>query len=253
MWQKRRRTLRCTKLAGDENQGPEQTQPPHDDERTTGFKPLHKAPSTHSALGDARRTERAVFVSSSDEEKESAGRARVLQRRGRARVRELVKMAECMPEEAERPSALETKSVPRKTLEVHAAFVREFCDWSGLLPDSNVEALVVDRLLTESMNLLFSEGHRAWKDVSTFSPLEGNRLARSFRALEAWRKTSPSLDHRSRQQSGALRPWKCAGSVARWRVCSPWSCSKHISDQKKCCHSNLRVSWHRRRVASEAG
>ena len=33
--------------------------------------------------------------------------------------------------------------------------VREFCDWSGLLADSNVEALDVDRLLTEFMNLLF--------------------------------------------------------------------------------------------------
>ena len=85
------------------------------------------------------------FVSSSDEEKESAGRARVLQRCGRARVRELVKMAESMPEEAKRPSVLERKSVTRKTLVAYAASVREFCDWSGLLVDSHVEALEVDK------------------------------------------------------------------------------------------------------------
>ena len=54
------------------------------------------------------------FVSSSDEERKSAGHVRVLQRRGRARVRELVKMAESMPEEAKRLGALETKSVTRK-------------------------------------------------------------------------------------------------------------------------------------------
>ena len=61
-------------------------------------------------------------------------------------------MAESMPVEAKRQSALETTSVTCKTLEVFAASVREFCDWSGLLADSNVEALEVDRLLTEFMN-----------------------------------------------------------------------------------------------------
>ena len=51
-------------------------------------------------LGGREGDRASSFVSSSDEEKESAGRARVLQRCGRARVRELVKMAERMPEEA---------------------------------------------------------------------------------------------------------------------------------------------------------
>ena len=88
-------------------------------------------------------------MSSSDEEKESAGRARVLHPRERARVREMVKMAESMPVEAKRPSALETTSATRKTLEVYAASFREFFDWSGLLADSNVEALEVDRCLTK--------------------------------------------------------------------------------------------------------
>ena len=60
-----------------------------------------------------------------------------------------------MPVEAKRLGALETKSVTRKTLEVYAASVREFCDWSGLSADSDVEALEVDRLLTEFTDLLF--------------------------------------------------------------------------------------------------
>ena len=53
------------------------------------------------------------FVSSSVEEKESASRGRVLQRRGRARVREVEKMPRSMPAEARRPRALETKFVTR--------------------------------------------------------------------------------------------------------------------------------------------
>ena len=48
-------------------------------------------------------------------------------------------------------TALETKSVTRKTLRVHAASVSDFCDWSGLLADSNGQALDVDRLLMEFM------------------------------------------------------------------------------------------------------
>ena len=159
-------------------------------------------------LGGREANGASSFVSSSDEERKSAGHARVLQRRGRAaRVRELEKMAESMPEEAKRLSAVETKSVARKTLELHATCVHEFCDWSGLSADSNVEALEVDRLVTEFMNLLFSEGHRAWKGEKllasvlfffpTFSQLEGNRLARSFRALKGWRQASPSFSRRT--------------------------------------------------------
>ena len=34
--------------------------------------------------------------------------------------------------------------------------------------------------------------------------------------------------------------------VVRMRLCSSWSCSKHISDREKCCHSDLQVSWHQR-------
>ena len=84
------------------------------------------------------------FVSSSDEEKESAGRARALQR---TRTRELVQTAESVPVEAKRLSALETTSVTCKTLEVHAASVRKFCDVSE-----------VYRLHTEFMNLLLFIG-----------------------------------------------------------------------------------------------
>ena len=57
----------------------------------------------------------------------------------------LQRLKEHVSAEAKRLGALETKSVIRKTLEVYAASVREICDWSGLLADSNVKALEVDR------------------------------------------------------------------------------------------------------------
>ena len=121
-------------------------------------------------------------------------------------MRVLVKMPESIPEEAKRLGALETKSVTRKTLELYATSVREFCDRSGFSADSNVDALEVDRLLTELMNLFFSDGHRAWKSdkllasvlffFPTFSQLEGSRLARSFPALKGWNKASPGFSRR---------------------------------------------------------
>ena len=76
----------CTKLAGDENQEPEKTQPPHD----RGQRESSLPQSAFNTFGVGGRDADAAssFVSSSDEEKESASRARVLQRRGRARVRE---------------------------------------------------------------------------------------------------------------------------------------------------------------------
>ena len=95
-----------------------------------------------------------------------------------------------MLKEAKRASALETKSVTRKTLEQHATSVCEFFDWSDLSADSNVDASEEGRHLSEFMNLLSSEGHRGWKGEKllasvlfcfpTFSHLEGHRLARSF-------------------------------------------------------------------------
>ena len=117
-------------LAGDENQGPEKTQPPHG-----GGLRESSLPTKRLRRIRPRRTRgrASSFVSSSDEERKSAGRARVLQRRGRARVRQLEKMVESMPEEAKRLGAVETKSVTRKTLELHATSVREFCDWSRLV------------------------------------------------------------------------------------------------------------------------
>ena len=113
-----------------------------------------------------------------------------------------------MPVEAKSLGALKTKPVSRKTQEENAVSVREFCDWSGLLADRNVEASVVDRLLTEFTNLLFSEGHGAGKSEKllasflfffpTFSQLEEDRLARSFRELKGLKKASPSFSRRPR-------------------------------------------------------
>ena len=71
-------------------------------------------------------------VSSSDREKVTADRARVVHRLGRAQTRDVV-------------YALETKAVTRKTLEDHAASVREFFDWSVWLSNSIVKAFEVDR------------------------------------------------------------------------------------------------------------
>ena len=83
-------------------------------------------------------------TSTSDEEMPTTRCARILQRRGRARVRELVKNKnESMPAEARRLSALELKSATRKT--------------------SDVEAPELDKLLMQVMNLQFSECHRAWR------------------------------------------------------------------------------------------
>ena len=62
-------------------------------------------------------------------------------------------MAESTPAKARRLSAFDMKSVTRKTLEVYATSIRKFCDWSGLSAASNVEALEVDKLLMEFMNL----------------------------------------------------------------------------------------------------
>ena len=120
----------------------------------------------------------SVFVSSSDEKKATAGRARVLQQRGRARMRERVKMAESMLAKAKRLGALAVKSVTRKTLEVYAVSDRELSDWSGMSADSNVEALEVVLL-------------------NGFMTIAGTALgARSLRDLKGWMKASPNFSRR---------------------------------------------------------
>ena len=83
-------------------------------------------PGDREVDGDSSAT------SNSDEEMPITGRARILQRGGHARVGELVKMTEGMPAEARRLGALEMKAVTRKTLELFATSVRDFCDRSGL-------------------------------------------------------------------------------------------------------------------------
>ena len=101
--QKRRRTLCAPSWPGTRNKGPKRPN------LLTIEHNENQAPpqSAFDAFGQRGREADGAssFVSGSDEEKESAGRVRVLQGRGRARVRELVKTAERMPEEAKRPSA----------------------------------------------------------------------------------------------------------------------------------------------------
>ena len=167
-------------------------QRPHNIEDYEKLAPPQRALGSFGRRGPEADEDRNAVIGS-DEEKPTTGRARVLQRRGRARVRELVKMADSMPAEARRLSSLEAKSVTRETLAVCATSVRESCDWGGLSAGSNVGALEVDRLLKEFMNLQVFRGP-PWKGEKllasvlvfcpTFSKLDGNRLARSFQALQ---------------------------------------------------------------------
>ena len=150
-WQ-RRRTLCAPSWPETRTKGPERIQPPHDRGR--------------------KADGRSNFVSNSDEEKESGGRARVLQRRGRARVRELVIMAESIPVEAKRLSALETKSVTSQDPGGICGIRPRILRLERLLG----EALEVDRLLTEFMHLLFLEAtgfgkvRNCWQSVLFFFP-----------------------------------------------------------------------------------
>ena len=50
-----------------------------------------------------------------------------------------------------------------------------------------------------------------------------------------------SQDARSQRRSGVRWSWRCAESVMCSRRCSPWSCSRQISDKEKCRDSNHRV------------
>ena len=164
------------------------------------------------------------FVSSTDEEKESAGRARVLQRRGRARVRELVKMAESMPAEAKRLSALETQSVTRATS------VRALCDWRlvGSQQCGGFGSGQTSHGVHELAFIRRPPGLPWRKIVGKRSFLLSNLLAASKdgkRRLRLSRRALPGA-------VGSAWPWNCAGSLVHWRLCSPWSCSKLISDQE---------------------
>ena len=157
-----------------------------------------------------------------------------------------------LPAEARRPRALETKSVTRKTLEVYATSVREPCGWSGLLADSNVEALEVDRLLTKFMNLLFLreplglvKARNCWQASSS-----SFQLSRSWRGIGWLGASEPLEDGKRHPPRFSRRPLLAAVWSARaLEICriggTLAACSKLISEQRKCCH--------RRRVESEAG
>ena len=53
-------------------------------------------------------------------------------------------------------------------------------------------------------------------------------LGASEPSKDVKRRLQVFRDDRSRRQSGALWPWKCAGSVVCWRLCSPWSCRSFL-------------------------
>ena len=174
---------------------------------------------------------------------------------GRAWVRELVKMAQ----ESRTSKCIGNPTRDSQDPGVVCNIAREFCDCSGLSADSNAEAFEVDRLLTEFTNLPFSEGHRAWKGdkllasvlffFPTFSQLEGARLARSFRALKGWNKASPSFSRRPLPvavwSALAVEMCRIGGTLAAVLTL--------VMLEGPGENAVLRVSWHRRRVESEAG
>ena len=112
-----------------------------------------------------------------------------------------------MPADAKRLSVLETKSVTRKTLEVHAAFVREFCDWT----DSCVEALEVDRLFTDFMNLpaFFQRATGLGKAKQCRQASSSSfHLSRSWKGIDWLGDSEPSKDERRSLQ--VFRAGGCA-------------------------------------------
>ena len=150
---------------------------------------------------------------------------------GRAWVRELVKMAQ----ESRTSKCIGNTTRDSQDPGVVCNIAREFCDCSGLSADSNAEAFEVDRLLTEFTNLPFQRATELGKATNCWQASSSSfQLSRSWRGLDWLGASEPSKDGtrrlrvfrdgRSRWQSGALWPWKCAGSVVRWRLCSLWSC-----------------------------
>ena len=98
---------------------------------------------------------------SEEEDAQASTRQRALQRRGRARAKQLLDLAERRPAEAARLSALELRSVSRKTLETYTASVREFCSWSGLCATEEEDPPRLYEQLVGYMNHQLQQGHRA--------------------------------------------------------------------------------------------
>ena len=143
-------------------------------------------------------------------------------------------MTESVPAEAKRQSASETKSVTRTFLEVHATSVREVLRLEWLVGGQECGGFASGQV---SQLAIF------WEPLSLERREAHGKFFFSFRPSRCWmgidwpelpgsqgmEQTQVSRDDRSRRQSGALRPWRCAESVVGLQLCSPWSCSRHIS------------------------
>ena len=145
-----------------------------------------------------------------------------------------------LPVEAKRLRASsETKSVSRKTLEVFEDIGQRLLRLEWLVGRQKMSRLwTLNRLVTEFINLIFSQGHRAWKGEQSTArrPLLLSKIlasARESTELGASQLSRSANKHVSkffmtttrRQQSEAL-------------FISPPGESR--------CHSDLRVSWHQR-------
>ena len=220
--------------------------------RTTRIKLLHKAPSTHSAQGRREADGTSSFVNSSDEE-ESHSSFRQTQTCWCARTgkdgrnhtsgSQTSKWFGNKIRDSQDPGYV--CGIRPRILRLKRLVSRQQCGGFGSGQTSHrVNGPPgLERRGSIGKRPVFLSNFLAAGGESTGSELPSpQRMEKGV--PESFETTAPG------GRPAAVWPWKCAGSVVRWRL---WSCSKLISDQETCCHSNPRVSCNRRRVESEAG
>ena len=151
----------------------------------------------------AEETEDSLRLEVGDERTKRLRHMLTRGRRGRARVRDLVRLAERMPTKAKRRSSVTRRMLP---LPCASSALEAACQ--------RAEAPELDRLLMQFMNLQCSEGHQGWKGEKLlasvlfffliFSQLDGDRLARSLWALKGWKEASPSFSIRPLPDSSEI-------------------------------------------------
>ena len=133
-------------------------------------------------------------------------RQRLLERRGKHRVRQIIRDYETTGPNSLGVSTLEMRSVSAKTREKYRQSVREFLTWSGLSEADLKGDDNVDQQLVAYMNFRFAQGHKAWvgekllSALMFFSPKYGRhgswRIPRALRCAKGWQKASPSRSRR---------------------------------------------------------
>ena len=185
----------CTKLAGDENQGPGKTQPRHD----RGLR--ESSPSTKRLRRIRPRGTRGGRNQQFREQQRRGERIRGARwclaatrtclgartgKDGRKYARGN-QTSKCIGDK------IRDSQGPGIVCNIRSRLLRQ--EWLVCIQQCGRFG---SGQTSHGMNLLFSEGHRAWKGKKllasvlfffpTFSQLGRNRLARSFRALKGWKK-----------------------------------------------------------------